>query len=103
MMIGITSSTLPIDLDGYAVSQTDSFIDALTTPFGSVIGKRDYGTNLHLLKHRTYNTSWMIDFKRSLKDACKHDPRLIFKSARVQRNEFEVEISGFTLKGSINV
>ena len=61
-MITIVESNAPFEL-GYAVSAEDSLIDCLTTPFGSVIGKREYGTNFHLLKHRNFDTSWIIDFK----------------------------------------
>jgi len=109
-MIEITNSTLELSTDGYAVTADKSFMDALTTPKGSVIGKPDYGTDFYKLKHRPFNSSWIIDFKRCLKDACKHDPRLAFKKAVVNQNEvdigklhFEVYIANYIIKGFVNV
>jgi len=109
-MIEIIDSTLPLGLDGYAVTAEDSFSDALMTIKGSVIGKPDYGTNLLRLKHREFNSSWIIDFKRCLKDACKHDPRLKFKSASVNASNvgagrfyFDVNIATCIIKGVVNV
>jgi len=109
-MIEITSPTLELSTDEYAVTADKSFMDALTTPLGSVIGKEDYGTKFYELKHRPFNSSWIIDFKRCLKDACKHDPRLAFKKAVVNQSEadigklhFEVYITNYIIKGTVNV
>ncbi len=109
-MIDILNTTLPLGLDGYAVSAEQSFVDGLTTLKGSVIGKPDYGTILPKLKHRAFDSSWIIDFKRCLKDACKHDPRLEFKNATVNTESigagkvyFDVKIGYFILKGVVNV
>ena len=109
-MIDILNSTLPLGLDGYAVSSEDSFIDALMTLKGSVIAKPDYGTNLLRLKHRSFDNAFIIELRRCLKDACKHDPRLDFKSASIsQRNVgagrvyFDVYIGNYILKGVVNV
>lgn len=109
-MIDILNSNLPLKMDGYKVSAEQSFIDGLTTQKGSVIGKPDYGTDLPKLKHRPFGTSWLIDFRRCLKDACKHDPRLEFKSALIDDSEigagrihFTVQIGYYTIKGVVNV
>jgi len=109
-MIDILNSTLPIGLDGYAVRAEKSFIDALTTLKGSVIGKPDYGTILPRLKHKSFDGSWIIDFKRCLKDACKHDPRLKFKGAKIDTQDigigkvyFDVQIDFYNIKGVANV
>jgi len=110
-MIKIIDTTLPAITDnGYKVNPIDSFIDCLTTPLGSVIAKTDYGTNLYQLKHKPFNSLWIIDFKRCLKDACSHDPRLEFKEAIVFQNElgtglliFEVHIKNYIIKGTANV
>jgi len=109
-MIQILSSNLPLGMDGYQVSAEDSFIDAFNTPKGSVIGKPDYGTDAHKLKHRSFNSSWIIDFKRCLKDACKHDPRLTYKNALVDVSSassgkiyFNVYIGFYSIKGVFDV
>jgi len=109
-MIEITKITLSSDLGGYAVTPIDSFIDALTTPKGSVIARPAYGTKLYTLKHRPYNSSWLIDFKRCLKDACSFDDRLKFKEAIISENEisvgklnFDVSLENSIIQGFINV
>lgn len=109
-MIQIVNSTLPLGLDGYAVSCEDSFIDALKTPKGSVIGNLDYGTDFHKLKHRPFNSSWLIDFRRYCKDACSFDPRLTYRGLRFDESEvsngrlyFEIQIGYYRLKGLVNV
>ncbi|MBL0703216.1 MAG: hypothetical protein JJV95_04465 [Sulfurospirillum sp.] len=109
-MIQILSSNLPLGLDGYLVTAEQSFIDGLTTQRGSVIGKPDYGTDLPRLKHKAFGSDWLIEFRRCLKDACKHDPRLEFKSALINDSEvgagklyFDVQIGHYILKGLVNV
>lgn len=109
-MIEVTHSTLTSKLGGYTVTAEDSFVDALTTLKGSVIGKPDYGTDLPKLKHRAFNSSWIIDFKRCLKDACKHDPRLEFKNALIDDSRvsegnlsFIVNFGYYTIEGIVNV
>jgi len=109
-MVDILNSTLPFGMKGYEVSAEQSFIDALTTPKGSVIGKSDYGTDFYKLKHKPFNNEWIIDFKRCLKDACKFDPRLEFRGARIDTSDigagkvyFEVDINFYSLKGVVNV
>jgi len=109
-MIDILESNLPLGLDGYAVSAEQSFVDALTTLKGSVIGKPDYGTDLPRLKHRSFNNAFVIELKRYMKDACKHDPRLEFKSASINASNvgagriyFDVYIANYILKGVVNV
>ena len=109
-MIKITSSTLELSTDGYAVTVDKSFIDALTTPLGSVIDKEDYGTKFYELKHRPFNSSWLIDFRRYCKDACSFDPRLEYRGLRFDESEvskgklyFEIQIGYYRLKGLVNV
>jgi phage baseplate assembly protein W len=94
----------------YAVSIEDSFKDALMTPKGSVIGKPEYGTNLFELKHKPFNSEWLIDFRRCLKDACKHDERLKFKGADIssldEQNSlvsYVVYIKNNVIRGVVNV
>ena len=94
----------------YLVSAQASFKDGLSTLKGSVIGKPDYGTDLPRLKHRSFNSEWVIDFRRCLKDACKHDPRLKFKSADIDSSRagegvisYKVYVDGFTVEGNVNV
>lgn len=106
----ILSNNLPLGLDGYAVSIADSFIHAFTTKKGTVIANYDYGTDAYKLKHRPYNSSWLIDFKRCCKDACKWDKRLVFNGVKIDDSEvgtgklyFVITIGQYTLKGLINV
>jgi len=94
----------------YLVSVEDSFKDALMTLKGSVIGKPDYGTDLTRLKHRSFDSEWVIDFRRCLKDACKHDPRLKFKGADIDSSragegviEYKVYIANYIIEGAVNV
>ena len=94
----------------YLVSVEDSFKDALMTLKGSVIGKPDYGTELTRLKHRSFDSEWVIDFRRCLKDACKHDPRLKFKGADIDSSragegviEYKVYIANYIIEGAVNV
>jgi len=94
----------------YLVSVNDSFRDGLFTLKGSVIGKPDYGTDLPLLKHRPFNSEWLIDFRRCLKDACKHDDRLDFKSAEIDTSRadvgiisYKVYITDHIIEGVVNV
>lgn len=109
-MVQILNSSLPLGLDGYKVTAEQSFVDGLTTPKGSVIGKPDYGTDFPKLKHRSFDSSWLIDLKRCFKDACKHDERLTYKSSTINADEigngkvyFEVFIGFYSLKGVLNV
>jgi hypothetical protein len=74
-------TTIPTDLDGFAVDPVESFYDALTTKRGSVIGNYKYGTEFHKRKHRALTTATLIDYKRDLRDACGFDPRLSFQRA----------------------
>ncbi len=76
-----------LDRDGFAVSPILSYLDALITPKGSVIGESEYGTEFYKLKHRSFNNSWLIDFKRYLKDATKFDNRLVFVSSTLEYQE----------------
>ena len=94
----------------YLVSVEDSFKDALMTLKGSVIGKPDYGTDLPRLKHRSFNSEWVIDFRRCLKDACKHDPRLKSKGADIDSSRagdgvigYKVYTTDYIIEGAINV
>jgi len=110
MQVQILSDNLPLGLDGYAVSIADSFIHAFTTKKNTVIGNYAYGTDVHLLKHRPYNSSWLIDFKRCCKDACKWDKRLVFNGVIVNDAEvdagkiyFDILIGHYILKGLVNV
>jgi hypothetical protein len=110
MQVQILSDNLPLGLDGYAVSVADSFIHAFTTKKGTVIGNYEYGTEVYLLKHRPYNSSWLIDFKRCCKDACKFDPRLSFEKVVLDDSKvdigklnFEVHTIVSVIKGFINV
>ena len=109
-MINLIDTNLPSTFDGFLVTQIDSFLDCLTTPKKSVVHNLDYGTDLHKLKHRSFNTAWIIDFKRCLKDACKYDNRLDFKNAYLDDSDiatgvlrFEVQISQYFIKGSVDV
>ena len=104
------NESLELSNDGYAVTIGDSFIHALTTKKKSVIGHYEYGTYVYKLKHRPFDSSWIIDFKRCCKDACKWDERLIFNGVTVESNEistgvisFDLAIGQLILKGSINV
>jgi hypothetical protein len=109
-MINIIESTLPLGLDGYAVSCEDSFMDALLTSKNTVVGNLDYGTDWKKLKHRSYNNSWKIDARRYCKDACSHDPRLTFEDVQFDESEIEsgktflnIYISSKVLKVSADV
>lgn len=78
-----------LDRDGFAVSPILSYLDALITPKGSVIGEPEYGTDFYKLKHRSFNNSWLIDFKRCLRDATKFDNRLVFVGSSLEYEEDE--------------
>ena len=80
-------TTIPTDESGFASTPDESFIHALTTPLGSVIGNENYGTNFKKRKHRALNNSTLIDLKRDLKDDCKFDPRLSFQKAELNTQE----------------
>jgi phage baseplate assembly protein W len=67
----------------YLVTEEDSFMDALLTPIGTVIGRYDYGTKFSKLKHRSLTSDLLIEAKRSIKDACSFDPRLNFEKATI--------------------
>ena len=67
----------------YLVSVEDSFMDALTTPLGTLIGRYDYGTKFNELKHRNLTLDFILDAKRAIKDACQFDPRLTFEKAEI--------------------
>jgi phage baseplate assembly protein W len=105
-MIQIVNSTLPLGLDGYAVSAQDSFIDALKTPKGSVIGNFNYGTDWFNLKHKPYNSNWKLLAKRYCKDACAFDKRLNFTKLEFNEDEIlngkiylDIHINNYVLKG----
>lgn len=109
-MVEIIKTDLPLTKEGYAVTASDSFIDCLTTPLKSVIGKPEYGTDLFKLKHKTISTSFLIDLKRCCKDACKHDERLTFLNAEIDMaltNKdvvfFDVYFKNYSLKASLYV
>ena len=67
----------------FLVTEEKSFMDALTTPIGTVVGRYDYGTSFYKLKHRTFTTDLLIEAKRAIKDACKFDSRLHFEKAEI--------------------
>ena len=109
-MLQVVNSTLPLGLDGYAVSCEDSFIDGLTTPQGCVIGNLKYGTKWHTLKHRPFDSSWQIDARRFCKDACEHDVRLNFQNVKFNDSEIgdgklyiDIYINHQILKVLVNV
>jgi len=81
-----------LDRDGFAVSTVLSYLDALITPKGSVIGEPEYGTEFYKLKHRSFNSEWIIDFKRCLKDATKFDKRLVYVSSSLEWQEDEERV-----------
>jgi phage baseplate assembly protein W len=109
-MIKLINTPVTLGLEGYAVTPEASFMDALTTPKGSVICNAKYGTKFHELKHRPFNSSWKIDFKRCLKDACSFDSRLSFDKVVLNDSEvdigklnFEVYTTTSIIKGATNV
>jgi len=65
----------------YLATPEESFMDAFGTPRGTVIGNYIYGTFAHKLKHRPFNTDYVIEMRRAFKDACSFDPRLNFMGA----------------------
>jgi phage baseplate assembly protein W len=94
----------------YATSEEESFRDTLATQKGSVICNPDYGTNLFKLKHRSFDSEWVIDFRRCLKDACRYDPRLKFRGADIDSSQvgegtisYKVYIENKIIEGVINV
>ena len=110
--ITIIESQLPIgnNIVGYAISPEDSFMDTLSTPRGSLIGNYNYGTDLHKLKHRSFNNEWILDAKRAFKDACNYDKRLSFKSINFDSSNvssgkiaFYLELKDGYVNGVINV
>jgi len=95
-------------MTGFFVSPAKSFMDSLTTPKGSVIGKPEYGTEFYKLKHRSFNTEWIIDAKRCFKDACRFDDRLSYNGATIEELEngkifWSVDIGVDVVEGSLNV
>ena len=86
----------------YQISAEKSFMDALTTPIGTLIGKYDYGTSFSQLKHRTVNTDWIIEAKRAIKDACSFDPRLKFEKAEVDTTNLSDGVLKFLVFASIS-
>ncbi len=106
----IETTNLPLDLEGYAVPAVDSFLHAFTTKKNSVIGHYRYGTDAYKLKHRSYGSEFLIDFKRCCKDACKFDKRLKFTGVQVDESQvsagilnFIVNLGIYQIKGFLNV
>jgi phage baseplate assembly protein W len=85
----------------YLVSEEKSFMDALTTPLGTLIGRYNYGTNFNKLKHRTLTTDLLIEAKRAIKDACKFDPRLNFEKAEIDTSDLPKGILKFSVFAGI--
>jgi len=109
--ISIIEAQLPIGDDiKYYSTVEESFIDTLTTPIGTLIGNYQYGTELHKLKHRSFNAEWVLDAKRCFKDACKWDNRLTFKSVDFDISQvdigkiiFSLELKDGYILGVVNV
>ena len=85
----------------YLVDEEKSFMDALTTPIGTIIGCYEYGTNFNKLKHRTLTTDLLIEAKRAIKDACKFDPRLNFEKAKIDTSHLQKGILKFSVFAGI--
>ena len=96
-MIKIQSlaTTIPTDSNGFAVTPVDSWLDALMTRPRMVIGKPEYGTLFPTRKHKTFNQSAVIDFRRDFRDACAFDPRLNFQDVKFDLSEMSIGIIGF--------
>jgi len=106
----ILNSTFTLDLEGYAITAVDSFVDALTTQKSSLICNMNYGTDWYKLKHRRFDSSWKIDARRYCKDACAFDDRLDFEDVKFSYLDgdtakviISVYISQKVIKMSINV
>ena len=95
------NTTIPTDLQGYAVTPEESYYHALTTPKGSVIGLPKYGTNFKKRKHRTLNNATLIDYRRDLADACEFDPRLTLLDVKLDTSEIAAGIVTFDVFLSI--
>ncbi len=64
----------------YYVSLAESISRILTTRLGERVMRPDFGSNLYLLKDRTFNSEWRILATRWIFEAIKrNEPRAKFK------------------------
>jgi hypothetical protein len=96
-------TTIPTDAFGFAVTPTDSWIDALMTRPRAVIGEPSYGTLFPTRKHRSLGNGALIDYRRDFKDACAFDPRLSFKTVDFNLSEMSAGVVKFKVHLGIGV
>ncbi|MGL4224617.1 MAG: GPW/gp25 family protein [Vibrio sp.] len=64
----------------YSVSIADSIARILTTRLGERIMRPQFGSNLYLLRDRTFNSEWRVLATRYIFEALqKNEPRVKFK------------------------
>jgi len=64
----------------YAVSVMDSINRILTTRLGERVMRPEFGSDLHLLRDRDFNSEWRIKATRYVYEAIQqHEPRVKFK------------------------
>jgi len=70
----------------YAISVQESILRILKTKRGERVMRPDFGSDLYLLRDRTYNDEWKLDATRYTYEAItKYEPRV-----EVESVEFEV-------------
>ena len=53
----------------YVINTKDSIIDILKTPKGSRVMRPNYGSDLYLLRDRTFNEEWKLTAQQNIFDA----------------------------------
>jgi len=84
---------------------TQSIIDILTTPIGSRIARREYGSNLFELVDQPVNRDWVSRVYIAIASAIdKWEPRIVIESINIyndieaaSNNQFTFDLSGFYL------
>ena len=70
----------PLDKGKYLTSVADSINRILTTRIGERVMRPEFGSNLYLLRDRTFNSEWRILSTRYIYEAItKWEPRVNFK------------------------
>ena len=84
-----------------------SITDILTTPIGSRVMRRDYGSNLFKLTDAPLNQSTLVELYASTAGALKKwEPRINVKSVKaltIKDGKVEIEVTGTYYKENISL
>jgi uncharacterized protein len=100
----LTSAMLMSRVTGQSISDTEhlsqSIVDILTTPIGSRVMRRDYGSDLFFLIDKPINRGTIMRFQSAvIPPLAKWEPRLYVSKLSFDIEQIASGILGMTLEG----